>query len=78
MVSSVMAIPRVGKVKRDQERIVDYRPKENTRSDSFSQLLNVAVEQAAESVAPTECHTITYGRDSQIQHFLYCTREYHY
>lgn len=77
MVSSVMAIPRIGKTRREQERIVDYRPRENTHTGTFSQILNVLVEQAAET-APTECHTITYGRDSQIQHFLYQTREYHY
>lgn len=77
MVSSVMAIPRVRKTRREQERILDYRLKEHSHPQSFSQILDVAVEQAVET-APTECHTITYGRDSQIQHFLYRTREYHY
>lgn len=77
MVNSVMAIPRIGKTKREQEKIADYRHKGQTHPGSFSRILSGAVEQAAES-APTECHTVTYGRDSQIQHFLYCTREYRY
>ncbi|MCM1043880.1 MAG: hypothetical protein NC417_00065 [Candidatus Gastranaerophilales bacterium] len=77
MVSSVMAIPQVGKTKREQERILDYRLKEHTHSRSFSQVLETAVDQAVET-APTECQTTTYGRDSQIQNFLYRTREYHY
>lgn len=77
MVSSVMAVPMVGKTKRDPARTYGHVSKDSSSAGSFVRVFDQAMEEQIES-APTECHTVTYGRDSKIQHFLYQTREYHY
>lgn len=67
----------VGKVKRDREKFYGYDSKEASSDKTFSEVLKEATEQQTDS-APRECHTITYGRNRQLQHFMYRTREYHY
>ncbi len=76
MVNSVMAVPLVGKTRREQERAYEYHIKRDGGAETFARVLDESVERLAD--APTQCHTITYGRDSQIRQFLYQTREYHY
>ncbi len=77
MVSSVMAVPMVGKIKKEPARAFGYVSRDASSSGTFAQAFDQAVEEQAAS-APTECHTVTYGRDSRLQHFMYQTREYHY
>ena len=67
----------VGKVKRERERFYGYDYKKASSKKAFSEILKEASEQQNEN-APTECHTTTYGRDMQLMHFMYRTREYHY
>ena len=67
----------VGKVKRERERFYGYDYEKNSSEKNFSQVLKEASEQQSES-APRECHTTTYGRNMQLEYFMYRTREYHY
>ena len=67
----------VGKVKREQERFYGSDSKKAFSDRTFSEVLEEATGQLTDS-APRECHTVTYGRNRQLQHFMYRTREYHY
>lgn len=67
----------VGKVKRERERFYGYDYEEAASDRTFSEVLKEAEKQQSDS-APTECHITTYGRNMQLQHFMYRTREYHY
>lgn len=77
MVSSIMAVPMVSKVKREQERFYGHNHEEAASERTFSEVLREATEQQTDK-APTECYITTYGRNRQLQHFMYLTREYHY
>lgn len=72
-----MAVPKVGKEKRERERFNGYYYEKASSCKTFSEVLKEASEQQNDG-APTECHTITYGRNRQLQQFMYRTREYHY
>ena len=65
MVHSVVAVPSVGKIKRERR----------TPNGTFAQVLERAKEETKES--PMSCVTTTYGRDSRMRTFFYQPREYH-
>ena len=77
MVHSIVAVPMVGKLRRDQEQSGGSPSKEDQKEKTFAQVLEAASEEQA-VIAPRECRTVTYGRNSQIQYFLYRTKEYRY
>lgn len=76
MVSSVLAVPTVGKVKREDPRDSHSGSKEKDSKGLFAQVLEEAVHEP--EPAPRDCCTMLYGRDSRLQTFRYMTREYHY
>ncbi len=75
MVTSVMAVPRPGKLKKDN--------RSNSHSNSNREETNALFAQALQDASqempavPRECYTTVYGRDSRMQTFQYCSREYH-
>lgn len=82
-----MAVPGVGKIRREQKKYRDSSQEEasqeETSAKNFSEALKEARAQqantantASANTAPAECHTITYGRDRRLTHFIYRTREY--
>lgn len=77
-----MAVPGVGKIRREQKKYRDSSQEEasqeETSAKNFSEALKEARAQLAgtANTAPAECHTITYGRDRRLTHFVYRTREY--
>ena len=76
MVHSVVAVPTIGKVKRDHQN-TSYSDSGNQNSNgSFAKVLEAAESEHCSSVM--DCHTTTYGRDSQIRTFFYQPREYHF
>ncbi len=75
MVQSVMAVPTVQKLKRDNQKSSDSKNKDAGRL--FAQILEEAAEQKSES-APRDCQTTLYDRDSRLQTYHYLSREYRY
>ena len=82
-----MAVPGVGKIRREQKKYRDSSqddpsqedaPREEASAKNFSETLKEARAQLANTAntAPAECHTVTYGRDRRLMHFIYRTREY--
>ncbi len=78
MVSSVMAVPVVKKVKKEPARAFVQVSKDDSSADSFAQALDQAVAEQTLPQAPTECYTVTYGRDSRLRRFIYQPRDYHF
>ncbi len=75
MVHSVVAVPSIGKIKRERRSPVYTGTMENSSNGTFAQVLERAKEETKES--PMNCITTTYGRDSRMRTFLYQPREYH-
>ena len=77
-----MAVPGVGKIRRERKKYRDPSQEgssqKETSAKNFSEALKEARAQLANTAntAPAECHTITYGRDRRLTHFVYRTREY--
>ena len=77
-----MAVPGIGKIRREQKKYRDPSqedaPREEASAKNFSETLKEARAQLANTAntAPAECHTVTYGRDRRLTHFVYRTREY--
>ncbi|MDE5909519.1 MAG: hypothetical protein K2H52_12365 [Lachnospiraceae bacterium] len=76
MVHSVAAIPKTGKIKRDQPKAFDSESGNQSSNGSFAKVLENAKRETQN--ASMDCHTTTYGRDSRIQTFFYQPREYHF
>lgn len=76
MVHSVDAVPKVGKVKRDQQNAFYSESGSQRSNGSFAKVLERAKKETLNS--SMDCHTTTYGRDSRIQTFFYQPREYHF
>ena len=76
MVHSVAAVPNVGKVKREHQRLVYSGSMAESSNKSFAQVLERAKEETQSS--PMNCVTTTYGRDCMMRTFFYQPREYHF
>lgn len=76
MVHSVVAVPSVGKVKREHCTPAYAGNMGNSSNGTFAQVLERAKEETKES--PMSCVTTTYGRDSKMRTFFYQPREYHF
>ena len=76
MVHSVLAVPSVGKVKREFRNMPDEQHNETEKNSSFSSILKEKLNE--QKSAPRTCHTVTYGNDCMLHMFQYQTREYHY
>ncbi|MCM1099920.1 MAG: hypothetical protein NC079_06530 [Clostridium sp.] len=78
MVSSVVAVPAIGKVKREYPESSSDSDKRNP-SSLFARILEEKTrESKSEPAAPKDCETTLYDRDSRLRTFQYMTREYHY
>lgn len=75
MVHSVVAVPSVGKIKRERRTPSYTGNMESLSNGTFAQVLERAKEETKE--APMSCVTTTYGRDSRMRTFFYQPREYH-
>ena len=78
MVHSVMAVPRTGKLKRDNQRSTYSDEKGNGTNKLFATILEEAAHTQKTESAPRACQTTLYDRESRLQNFNYLTREYHY
>jgi len=78
MVNSVVAVPTVGKIKREDEktRATLYEERKGNSQGLFSELLRQEVEEQQEASA--NCRVVTYGQDSRLHTFEYQKREYRY
>lgn len=76
MVHSVVAVPMIGKVKRDNQNTSYSDSGNHSSNGSFARVLEAAKNEVQDSAM--DCHTTTYGRDSQIRTFFYQPREYHF
>lgn len=77
MVNSVQVVSMLPKAKEERERTA-YSGTDNTdKKSSFSNMLQQAIQDTVPSDS-LDCQTVTYGRDSRIQTFLYRSREYTY
>lgn len=75
MVHSVDAVPKAGRIKRDQQKSFYSDSGSHSSNGSFAKVLENAKKETQN--ASMDCHTTTYGRDSRIQTFFYQPREYH-
>ena len=78
MVHSVMAIPKVGKLKRDDQKSSYSDAKNKSSSKLFASILEETANAHQTESAPRACQTTLYDRESRLQNFNYLTREYHY
>lgn len=78
MVHSVMAIPKVGKLKRDNRGSSYSDAKNESSGKLFASILEETANAHKTESAPRACRTILYDRESRLQNFNYLTREYHY
>lgn len=76
MVHSVVAVPAIGKVKRDNQNASYSESRNQNSNGSFAKVLENATNETRDSAM--DCHTTTYGADSQIRTFFYQPREYHF
>ncbi len=76
MVTSVLAVPRIDKVKRDRQSPSQFHSREKDSNELFAQFLDNAVKES--EPASMECLNTVYGRDSKMQTFRYQSREYHF
>lgn len=78
MVHSVMAVPTVGKLKRDDHES-SHSGTENKESNKlFAAILEETVRTHKSESAPTAYQTTFYDRERRLHDFHYLTREYHY
>ena len=75
MVHSVVAVPSVGKIKRERRSPAYSESMGHSSNGTVAQVLERAQEDAKE--APMSCVTTTYGREGRMRTFFYQPREYH-
>lgn len=78
MVHSVMAVPKVGKLKRDNRNSSYSDTNKESSSKLFASILEETANAHKTEPAPRACQTTLYDRESRLQNFNYLTREYHY
>lgn len=76
MVASVAAVSGVPRAKYDQRRGAHSDSKKKDAEKLFASILEGSVKESR--ARAVDCRTVTYGRDSKVQDFLYQTREYRY
>lgn len=76
MVSPVLAVPAVSKIRRKKERTAHSNTRKGNSGSPFAQILSQSIDES--KTVSLNCHTITYGRDSMITAFQYQTKEYTY
>ena len=73
-----MAVPKVGKLKRDNRNSSYSDTKKESSSKLFASILEETANAHKTESAPRACQTTLYDRESRLQNFNYLTREYHY
>ena len=73
-----MAVPAVGKLKRDNQRPYYSHAKGKESNKLFAAILEETAHDQKTESAPRACQTTLYNRESRLQNFNYLTREYHY
>lgn len=76
MVHSVMAVPTVRRIRRDERHPAHSGAKNKDSNKLFETILEEASCQPES--APGTCRTTLYDRESRLQNFCYLKREYHY
>ena len=76
MVNSVVAVPKVDSVRRDQYNSSYSESKDQASNGTFAKVLEDVRKDKQNT--PMDCHTISYGKDSKLQSFVYQPRDYHF
>jgi hypothetical protein len=82
VVESVMAVSSPARPRREKREEDDFE-RRNGNGFTFSEVLSSKKASAVENIsstnqAPSEYRSTLYGRDMQLSHMHYRTREYHY